>query len=162
MHGPELGAVAFVEQDGDLLVGCLGVPVPALQVGVELLYRRDDYLVLLPVACELLGERPRVPRGVDGVLGELVELADGLVVEVLSVYDEDCLVDVGAVLGYDLDEAERGERLAGAGRVPDVSSEVDFAAPCVGVLHGGNPLEAFLDCAYLVGTKDDELAVYAQ
>ena len=65
VHCPELGAMALIEQDDGPLAGCRRVAVLALQVGVHLLYRRDDCLVILPVACELLGERRSVLRGVD-------------------------------------------------------------------------------------------------
>ena len=63
-----------------------------------------------------------VLRGaVDGALLEPVVLADGLVVEVLAVDDEQHLVDVGEPRG-ELGGLEAGQGLAGPGGVPDVAA----------------------------------------
>ena len=86
----------------------------------ELLDGRDDDLVRVVVGLEAADERRGVGIFLDAVLLEPVELLAGLAVEVLAVDDEEALVD--AIVG--LEECrglEGGERLARAGRVPDIS-----------------------------------------
>ena len=115
----------------------------------ELLDGRDDDLVRVVVGQEAADKRPGVGVFLDAVLLEPVELLAGLAVEVLAIDDEQALVD--AVVG--LEECrglEGGERLARAGRVPDVAvaavlvDAVDHGFDCVDLVraHHQEPLLA--------------------
>ena len=80
----------------------------------------NDDLVRVVVGQEAADKRRGVGVFLDAVLLEPVELLAGLAVEVLAIDDEQALMD--AVVG--LEECrglEGGERLARAGRVPDVA-----------------------------------------
>ena len=86
----------------------------------ELLDGRNDDLVRVVVGLEAADERRGVGIFLDAVLLEPIELLAGLAVEVLTVDDEEALVD--ALVGLEERRClEGGERLARAGRVPDVA-----------------------------------------
>ena len=86
----------------------------------ELLDSRNDDLVRVVVRQEAADERRSVGIFLDAVLLEPVELLARLAVEVLTVDDEEALVD--ALVGLKQRRGlEGGERLARAGRVPDIS-----------------------------------------
>ena len=86
----------------------------------ELLDCRDNYLVCVVVRKDAADKHRGVGVFLDTVLLEAVELLAGLSVEVLAVDDEQALVD--ALVGLEQRRClEGGERLARAGRVPDVA-----------------------------------------
>lgn len=86
----------------------------------ELLDGRDDDLVRVVVGLEAADERCSVGVFLDTVLLKPVELLAGLAVEILAVNDEEALVD--ALVGLEKRRGfEGGERLARAGRVPDIA-----------------------------------------
>ena len=120
VHVAELAAVAFVDDEYDflVLVGVHHLRVPrSLDGDCHLLHRRDDELAALVL--HLADENVRLVRRIHGTLLELVELLGGLRIEVFAVNKENDLLDLRAG-GENLSRLERGERLARAGRVPDV------------------------------------------
>ena len=86
----------------------------------ELLDRRDDDLVRVVVGQEAADKCRGVGVFLDAVLLEPVKLLAGLAIEVLAIDDEKALVDAVVVL-EECRGLEGGERLARAGRVPDVA-----------------------------------------
>ena len=120
VHVSELATVTFVDDEHDFLV-LVGVHhlrvARSLDGDCHLLHRRDDELAALVL--HLADENIRLVRRVHGALLELVELLGGLRIEVFAVNKEDDLLDLRAG-GENLRRLERCERLARAGRVPDV------------------------------------------
>ena len=105
---------------------------------------------------DLFGELPGGLVGGDGPLGEGVIFADGLVVKVLAVDDEENLVDPLHACS-ELCGLEGGEGLSGAGRVPDVSAGGD--SPGLLVHSGGlDALEDRFGRSDLVGAHHEESA----
>ena len=153
VHVAELAAVTFVEDEDDV-PGVDGVPTVALNEGRELLDGGDDDRGGRVV--DLFGELPGGLVGGNGPLGEGVIFADGLVVEVLAVDDEENLVDPLHACS-ELCGLEGGEGLSGAGRVPDVSAGGDSAGLLV---HGGglDALEDRFGRGDLVGAHHEESA----
>ena len=98
----------------------LVLPAVLVEGEPELLDGRDDDLVRVVVGQEAADERRGVGVFLDAVLLEPVELLAGLAVEVLAVDDEKAFVD--ALVGLEQRRGlEGGERLARAGRVPDIA-----------------------------------------
>ena len=96
------------------------MPAALVEGQSELLDCRDDDLVRVVVGPEAADKRCGVGILLDAVLLEPVELLAGLTVEILAVDDEKALVD--APVGLEKRRGlERSERLARAGRVPDVA-----------------------------------------
>ena len=113
----------------------------------ELLDGRDDDFVRVVVGQEAAHERRGVGVFLDAVLLEPIELLAGLPVEILAVDDEEALVD--ALVGLEQRRGlEGGQRLARAGRVPDVA----VAAVLFDAVDDG------LDGVDLVRTHHQELA----
>ena len=151
VHVAELAAVTFVEDEDDV-PGVDGVPAVALDEGRELLDGGDDDRRGRVV--DLLGELACGLVGGNGSLGEGVIFADGLVVEVLAVDDEENLVDPFHSCS-ELCALEGREGLSGAGGVPDVAAGF-FGAEQLGVVIGDfDALNDFLGCRDLVGAHDE-------
>ena len=151
MHVAELAAVTFVEDEDDV-PGVDGVPAVALDEGRELLDGGDDDRRGRVV--DLLGELACGLVGGDGPLSEGVIFADGLMVEVLTVDDEENLVDPLHACS-ELGSLEGREGLSGAGRVPDVSAGGD--GTCLLVHAGGlDALEDRFGRGDLVGAHHEE------
>ena len=152
VHVAELAAVTFVEDEDDV-PGVDGVPAVALDEGRELLDGGDDDRRGRIV--DLLGELACGLVGGDGPLGEGVIFADGLMVEVLAVNDEENLVDPLHACS-ELCGLEGREGLSGAGGVPDVSAGGDGARLFV---HAGgfDALEDRFGCGDLVGAHHQEV-----
>ena len=151
VHVAELAAVAFVEDEDDV-PGVDGVPAVALDEGRKLLDGGDDDRRGRVV--DLLGELACGLVGGDGPLGEGVIFADSLMVEVLTVDDEEDLIDP-LHAGGELRGLEGREGLSGAGRVPDVSAGGDGA--CLLVHTGGlDALEDRFGRGDLVGAHHEE------
>ena len=152
VHVAELAAVAFIEDENDV-ARVDGVSTVALDEGRELLDGGDDDRgrrvvdLVSELACGLVGG--------DGSLGEGVIFADGLMVEVLTVDDEEDLVDSLHARG-ELCGLEGREGLAGAGGVPDVSAGGDGAGL---LIHAGglDALEDRFGRGDLVGAHHEEL-----
>ena len=151
VHVAELAAVTFVEDEDDV-PGVDGVPAVALDEGRELLDGGDDDGRGRIV--DLLGELACGLVGGDGSLGEGVIFADGLMVEVLAVDDEEDLVDPLHACS-ELCGLEGGEGLSRAGGVPDVSAGGDGARL---VVHAGglDALEDRFGRGDLVGAHHEE------
>ena len=132
----ELRAVAFVEDEDHPLVAeglqplferrpppsdaFLVVLAVLVEGEPEFLDGRDDDLVRVAVGPEAADKRRGVGILLDAVLLKPVEFLAGLTVEVLAVDDEKALVNV--LVGLEQRRGlEGGERLARAGRVPDIS-----------------------------------------
>ena len=132
----ELRAVALVEDEDHPLVAkvieallerrpplsgvLLVLPAVLVEGEPELLDGRDDDLVRVVTGLEAADERRGVGVFLDAVLLEPVELLAGLAVEVLAVDNEKAFVD--ALVGLEQRRGlEGGERLARAGRVPDIA-----------------------------------------
>ena len=96
------------------------LPAVSVEREPELLDGRDDDLVRVIVGFEAADERRGAGVLLDAVLLETVELLAGLAVEILAVDDEDALMD--ALVGLEQRRGpEGGQRLARAGRMPDVA-----------------------------------------
>ena len=151
VHVAELAAVTFVEDEDDV-PGVDGMPAVALDEGRELLDGGDDDRRGRIV--DLLGELACGLVGGDGPLGEGVIFADGLMVEVLAVNDEENLVDPLHACS-ELCALEGREGLSGAGGVPDVSAGGDGARL---VVHAGglDALEDRFGRGDLVGAHHEE------
>ena len=151
VHVAELAAVAFVEDEDDV-PGVDGVPTVALDEGRELLDGGDDDRGGRVV--DLVGELACGLVGGDGSLGEGVIFADGLMVEVLTVDDEENLIDPFHA-GGELRGLEGCEGFSRTGGVPDVSSGGDSA--CLLVHAGGlDALEDRFGRGDLVGAHHEE------
>ena len=158
VHAAELGAVAFVEDDGyalavDGVFGFGGDEVGQLVDG-------GDYDVGSTVG-EAVAEFAGAAGGADGVCLEVVVFEHGLVVEVLAVHDEENLVNepgfCQAACGF-----EAGEGLATAGGVPDVAAGF-LGAEALGVVVGDfDALDDFLGCRDLVGAHDEQVLAYGE
>ena len=121
VHVPELGAVAFVENDDDMLAVDVVAGV-GLDEGREFLDRRDDDRGV--PAFQLAFEHRGGGIGIGRALLETVVFAHGLVVQVLAVHHEQHLVNA-VHLGGELGGLETGQGLARAGGVPDIAAGVD-------------------------------------
>ena len=98
----------------------------------ELLDGRDDDLVCVVIGLETANKRCCVGVLLYAVLLEPVEFLAGLAVEVLAVDDEEAFVDT--LVGLEERRGlERGERLARAGRMPNVA----IAAVLVDAINDG-------------------------
>ena len=158
VHAAELGAVAFVEDDGyalavDGVFGFGGDEVGQLVDG-------GDHDVGSTVG-EAVAEFASAAGGADGVCLEVVVLEHGLVVEVLAVHDEENLVDESgfcqAACGL-----EAGEGLTAAGGVPDVAAGF-LGAEALGVVVGDfDSLNDFFGCRNLVGAHDEQVLAYGE
>ena len=128
------------------------MPTVALDEGRELLDGGDDDLCGWVV--DLIGELACGLVGGDGSLGEGVIFADGLVVEVLAVNDEEDLVHPLHACG-ELRGLEGREGLSRTGGVPDVSAGGDSAGLLV---HAGgfDALEDRFGRGDLVGAHHEE------
>ena len=158
----KLRPVAFVEDEDDafvlqhcekFFVGELAAFRPLLvafaafiQCEAELLDGRDDDLVGIVFRKQTAHEGGGVGVFLNAAFLKAVELFPRLAVEVLAVHDEDAFVDA-VVLLEQRGSLEGGERLAAAGRVPDVS----VAAVVVDALHN------LLHGIDLIGPHDHEL-----
>ena len=123
VHVPELGAVAFVEDDDDVLAIDVVAGV-GLDEGREFLDRRDDDLGV--PAFQLAFEHRGGRIGIGRTLLETVVFTHGLVVQVLAVHHEKHLVNA-VHLGGELGCLETGQGLARAGGVPDIATGFDSA-----------------------------------
>ena len=123
----------------------------------ELLDGRDDDLVRVVVGQEAADKRRGVGVFLDAVLLEPVELLAGLAVEVLAVDDEQTLVDV--LVGLEQRRGFEGsERLARAGRVPDVAVAAVLVDAVNDGLHGVDLIRAHYQELLLAGDEDHVLA----
>ena len=149
VHLAELRAVALVEDEDGVPVEHLAREVRVLEVARELLDGGHADAPVGGVGGEVGGERAGVPGAVDGALLELVVLLHRLVVEVLAVDHEQHLLDA-LHLGRQLGSLEAGERLARAGRVPDVAAGSKRAQARTVVLGDEDAVEDALAGADLV------------
>ena len=147
----ELRPVALVENDDrPAAFGTLGQSASAEES--EFLDRRDDDLRRRIGQLALQDGRIRIR--VRGTLLELVVFADGLVVEVAAVHDEEHLVHPVHARGKRR-RLEGRERLATAGRVPDVAAALHRALPLL-VDGRDDALENPLRGGDLIGTHHHE------
>ncbi len=158
----KLRPVAFIKDEDDafvfqrcekFLVGGLAASRPLLvafapfiQCEAQFLDGRDDDLVGVIFRKQTSHEGRSVGVFLDAAFLEAVELFPCLAVEILAVHDEDAFLDA-VVLLEQRGSLEGGERLAAAGRVPDVS----VAAVVVDALHN------LLHGIDLIGPHDHQL-----
>ena len=123
----------------------------------EFLDGRDDDLVRVVVGQEAADKRRGVGVFLDAVLLEPVELLAGLAVEVLAIDDEQALVN--ALVGLEQRRGlEGGQRLARAGRVPDVAVAAVLVDAVDNGLDGVDLVRAHHQELLLARDKDHVLA----
>ena len=123
MHITELAAVALVKDDHNVLLVDL-MPRIFLDEGRQLLDCGNDDMCFR--AFQLAFQNRCTGVGVCCALLKAVILLHGLVVQVLSVYHKQHLVDVGQLRCQPCC-LEGSQRLAGASGVPDVATALDGA-----------------------------------
>ena len=123
VHITELAAVALVKDDHNMLLIDL-MPRILLDKGRQFLDGGNDDMRfrVFQLAFQYCG----AGVGVCCALLEAVILLHGLVVQVLAVYHEQYLVDIGQLRCQPC-RFERSQRLAGASGVPDVTAAFDAA-----------------------------------
>ena len=123
----------------------------------QLLDGRDDDLVGVVVGPETADKRRGVGVFLDAVFLKPVELIAGLAVEVLAVDDEEAFVNV--LVGLEQRRGlEGGERLARAGRMPDISVAAVLIDAVEDGLDGVDLVRAHHQELPLAGDEDHVLA----
>ena len=147
VHITELAAVALVKDDHNMLLVDL-MPRIFLDESRQLLDGSNDDMSFR--VFQLAFQNRGAGVGVCRSLLEAVIFLHGLVVQVLAVYHEQHLVDIGQLRCQPC-RFERSQRLAGASGVPDVAAAFDAAILFV-VVGDLDAIQNPLRCRNLVGT----------
>ena len=114
------------------------------------------YIVIL----QLLQQNARRTVAIGAVRLEVVILLHGLIVQILTVYHEEHLLDVLHPRGQ-LCRLKRCQRLARASGMPDIAACPDGALPLI--IDGSlNPLQNLLRSGYLIGAHHEQLLLHVE
>ena len=151
VHIAELGAMAFVKDDDNVLLidRVTGI---FLDKGRQLLNGRNDDMAVLVL--KLLFQDRRADVGVCRALFKTVVFLHGLIVEVFAVHDKQNLVDIGQCRGKPRG-FEGGQRFAASRGVPDVTAARD-AAELLIIVCNFDAVENPLGCRNLIRAHDEK------
>ena len=151
MHIAELGTMAFVKDDDDVLLidRVTGI---FLDKGCQLLNGRNDDMAILVL--KLLFQDCRAGVGVCRTLFKAVVFLHGLIVEVFAVHDKQNLVYIWQCRSKPRG-LERGQRFAAPRGVPDVAAARD-AAELLIIVCNFDAVENPLGCRNLIRAHDEK------
>ena len=151
VHIAELGAMAFVKDDDDVLLidRMTGI---FLDKGCQFLNGRNDDMAVLVL--KLLFQDRRAGVGVCRPLFKAVVFLHGLIVEVFAVHDKQNLVYIGQCRGKSCG-FEGGQRFAAPRGVPDVTAACD-AAELLIIVCNFDAVENPLGCRNLIRAHDEK------
>ena len=151
VHIAELGAMAFVKDDDNVLLidRMTGI---FLDKGCQLLNGRNDDMAVLVL--KLLFQDRRADVGVCRPLFKTVVFLHGLIVEIFAVHDKQNLVDIrqcrGETRGF-----EGSQRFAASRGVPDVTAARDAAVFLI-IVCNFDAVENPLGCRNLIRAHDEK------